>query len=104
WEGTLEEFWSDMHEKAAEPDPENRYHPDLITLVVDNAQLVLQWAILTRYHFPLIVRLKNGRHPIPAHAWRLDETSGTTAADAIGSLHGTHGAGVTVNQTGRIGQ
>lgn len=40
----------------------------------------------------------------PMAAWLLDETSGTTAADAIGSLDGTHGGGVTVDETGVVGK
>lgn len=36
----------------------------------------------------------------PAGWWRLDETSGTTAADSSGAgLTGTYGSGVTLNQT-----
>jgi len=36
----------------------------------------------------------------PLAYWRLDETSGTTANDAIGSNHGTYTGGVTLNQPG----
>jgi len=36
----------------------------------------------------------------PLAYWRLDETSGTTANDAIGSNHGTYTGGYTLNQPG----
>lgn len=37
-------------------------------------------------------------------AWEFDETSGTDAVPAVGTLHGTAQGGVTVNQTGKIGK
>lgn len=46
----------------------------------------------------------------PSHVWQLDETSGASAADAVGAFTGTHGdqvsitPGVTVNQTGFFGK
>ena len=36
----------------------------------------------------------------PVSYWKLDETSGTTAADAVGSNNGTYTGGYTLNQTG----
>lgn len=39
---------------------------------------------------------------LPVAAWRLDETSGTMAADAVGDRDGTHGPGVTVGETGQV--
>lgn len=41
--------------------------------------------------------------PAPLSAWRFDETSGTIAQDAMtANVDGTHGTGVTVNQTGQF--
>jgi len=37
------------------------------------------------------------------HRWRLDETSGTSAADALGGLNGTYLGGVTLAQPGATG-
>ena len=38
----------------------------------------------------------------PASYWRLDETSGTTAADDKGAAAGTYRNGVTLGQTGAL--
>ena len=38
----------------------------------------------------------------PASYWKLDETSGTTATDALGVANGTHLNGVSVNQTSGV--
>lgn len=36
----------------------------------------------------------------PVSYWKLDETSGTTAADSVGGNNGTYTGGYTLNQTG----
>lgn len=36
----------------------------------------------------------------PVGYWKLDETSGTTAADSVGSANGTYTGGFTLNQSG----
>ena len=38
----------------------------------------------------------------PSSYWRLDETSGTSAADSVGSRTGTYRNGVTLGQTGAM--
>lgn len=48
--------------------------------------------------FPLLVFSQ----PTPTIVWHLDETTGTTVYDAIGSIDGTMSAGVSINQTGKF--
>ena len=40
----------------------------------------------------------------PVGYWKLDEVSGTTAADAVGETHLTYGGGYTLNQTALCGE
>ena len=42
------------------------------------------------------------RGDAPAGYWRLDETSGTTAADTIGGNAGTYSGGVTLGIPGAV--
>jgi hypothetical protein len=65
--------------------------------------------ILTHYNLARLEQFPTGSYPDrvirdgASAYWRLGETSGTTAVDVIGGFNGTISGGVTLNQSGALG-